>query len=56
MPPGKIRSSDSKLFLRWSRNLPLNNEDITLTGIKKPLRQDIQQLPSGDSPPPGTTQ
>jgi len=52
---GEISFQASKLVLRWSRNLPLNNDDITLTGMKNPLRHDTQRS-SEDKPPPVTTQ
>ena len=39
-----------------SRNSRRNSRERTRTGRKKPGRQAIQRAPSGDGPPPGTTQ
>jgi hypothetical protein len=36
--------------------LPRNTRLRTRTGRKKLLAEAIQQVPSGDNPPPGTTQ
>ena len=43
-------------FYRYSRNKRRNRRDKTLTDRKNPDRHEIQRRPSGEIPPPGTTQ
>jgi hypothetical protein len=40
----------------FEKQPPEQSGESTATGRKKPGRHAIQRLPSGDSPPPGTTQ
>ena len=42
--------------LQVCRNSRRNRRESTRTGRKKPGRQAIQRVPSGERPPPGTTQ
>ncbi len=47
---------ESKAFWSCSRNRRRNSSDNTRTCRKKPGLQGIQRAPSGEMPPPGTTQ
>src|ERR1044072_2607124 len=46
----------SKALIRYSKNRRRNKRDRTRTGKKNPGRQEIHCVPSGESPPPATTQ
>ena len=47
---------ESKALWRRSRNRRRNRRDKTRTGKKNRGLQETQRVPSGESPPPGTTQ
>jgi hypothetical protein len=51
---GECEFSPFEVIIEVRKELALNNADITLTGIKKPLRHDTQRSPS--IPPPVTMQ
>ena len=54
--PAKWSRPVSKASCKDSRKSRRKSRDKTRTGRKKPGRQAIHRVPSGERPPPGTTQ